>query len=115
MDRLPTTSSSRETSVSSGSASTGAAGRAAPPSIRVRYWAAIKAAAGTGGDVVSGATVAEVLSAVRSLYVDNPRFGAVLDVCSVVLGERPLGTVDLSTVPVEDGDVIDLLPPFAGG
>jgi molybdopterin converting factor small subunit len=87
----------------------------ARPRVRVRYWASIKAAAGTPGDDVCGVNVAEVLTAVRRLHVDNPRFGRILEVCSVLLGERPLGTADPSQVRVEDGAVVDLLPPFAGG
>jgi molybdopterin synthase sulfur carrier subunit len=84
-------------------------------SVRVRYWAAIKAAAGTGGDDVVGATVGEVLAAVRELHAGEPRFARVLAVCSLLVCERPLGSADPDQVPVSPGDVIDVLPPFAGG
>jgi hypothetical protein len=64
---------------------------------------------------LAGATVAEVLDAARLAHQDAARFDRVLSVCSLLLGEQPLGTKDLSAVPVSDGDVLDVLPPFAGG
>jgi molybdopterin synthase sulfur carrier subunit len=84
-------------------------------SVTVRYWAAIKAAAGTGGDDVVGSTVGEVMAAVRNLHAGEPQFARVLGVCSLLLRERPLGNADLDQVAVAPGDVIDVLPPFAGG
>jgi hypothetical protein len=33
----------------------------------------------------------------------------------LLLGEEPLGTRDPATVRVGPGDVIEVLPPFAGG
>ena len=69
--------------------------------VTVRYWAAARAAAGVEADrlpVEAGTTLAEVLS-----------------VCSVLVGERPVGTADPAAVPVRAGDTVELLPPFAGG
>ncbi len=81
----------------------------------VRYWAAARAAAGVPHDVVVGATVAEVVAAAAELHRESPRLGDVLSVCSFLLGDRPLGSVDLTAVPVSDGDTLEVLPPFAGG
>lgn len=81
----------------------------------VRYWAAARAEAGRSDDVVSGASVADVLVAVRQLHADNPRLLQVLGVSSLLLGDTPLGTRDRATVPVGPGDVLEVLPPFAGG
>jgi molybdopterin synthase sulfur carrier subunit len=88
---------------------------AAAASVTVRYWASIKAAAGTGGDDVLGNTVGEVLAAVRDLHTGEPRFAEVLRVCSLLLDERPLGKADVDQVAVSPGAVLDVLPPFAGG
>jgi molybdopterin converting factor small subunit len=95
------------------SAETASAG----PRVTVRYWAAAKAAAGRAEDEVTASTVADALSAVTALHVDTPRFAQVLGVCSFLLRDRPLGNSsrDLGAVGVESGDVIDVLPPFAGG
>jgi molybdopterin converting factor small subunit len=83
--------------------------------VRVRYWAAARAAAGREVDEVSGETLADVLAAVRRLHADNARFSQVVGVCSVLVGERPVGTRDPETVRVGPGETVELLPPFAGG
>ena len=87
-------------------------------SVTVRYWAAARAAAGVESDVVDvadGTTLADVLAAVRLLHADRPRLSDVVAVCSVLVGERPVGSVDPAAVTLVAGDVVELLPPFAGG
>jgi molybdopterin converting factor small subunit len=83
--------------------------------VQIRYWAGARAAAGVADELVEGRSVADALSAARDRHRDEPRFDKVLSVCSFLLGEQPLGTRDLSGVTLADGDVIDVLPPFAGG
>jgi sulfur-carrier protein len=83
--------------------------------VTVRYWAAARAAAGRAEDHVDAATVAEALDQARRTHVDNPRFASVLKVSSLLVGDQPIGSRDPETVPVVDGDVIEVLPPFAGG
>jgi molybdopterin synthase sulfur carrier subunit len=87
-------------------------------SVTVRYWAAARAAAGVESDEVpvqAGTTLADLLGAVPALHPDRPRLADVVGVCSVLVGERPVGSADPSTVPVEPGATVELLPPFAGG
>jgi len=95
---------------------------ATPPSVSngvtVRYWAAARAAAGVDADSVpvqAGTTLADVLTAVRALHPDRPRLAEVLGVCSVLVGDRPVGATDPAAVPLAPGDTVELLPPFAGG
>ena len=83
--------------------------------VRVRYWAAARAAAGRETDDVGGQTLSEVLAAVRHLHADNVRLLKVIDVCSVLVGEHPVGTQDPAAVRIGPGDTVELLPPFAGG
>ena len=83
--------------------------------VRVRYWAAARAAAGRDADEVTGETLAEVLDAVRSLHADKSKFAQVVGVCSVLVGERPVGSRDPATVRIGAGETVELLPPFAGG
>ncbi len=85
------------------------------PSVTVRYWAAARAAADRADEQFAGATVAEVLNQARLAHADNSQFARVLDVSSLLLGDRPVGKLDLTAVAVADGDVLEVLPPFAGG
>ena len=87
------------------------------PTITVRYWAAARTAAGTDHDelAVDGPiTLAEV---VRRAIEQHPegRLPGVLEVCSVLVGERPVKTQDPAQVEVRPGDSVEFLPPFAGG
>ncbi len=81
--------------------------------VTIRYWAGLKEAAGTAVDEVDGRTLAEVLEIARSRHSD--RFRTVLAVCSVVVDGDPVGARDRTTVLVQDGSLVDCLPPFAGG
>jgi molybdopterin converting factor small subunit len=85
--------------------------------IRVRYWAAAKAAAGTDSDgvPVEGAiTLAELRSAAAALH-PGTRLAEVLSACSTLVGEQPVGTADPATYVIEPGSSVEFLPPFAGG
>jgi len=91
---------------------------AEPDSIVVRYWAAARAAAGVERDVLPAAevrTLADVLVAVRTLHADRPRLADVVAVCSVLVGDRPVGSAEPGEVTLAAGDTVELLPPFAGG
>ncbi len=87
-------------------------------SVTVRYWAAARAAAGVDSDEIAaqeGTTLADVLAAVRLLHQDRPRLSEVVQVCSVLVGDRPMGSADPVDVHLQAGDTVELLPPFAGG
>jgi sulfur-carrier protein len=79
----------------------------------VRYFAAARAAAGVEEEklrVAEGATVADLLAAVRAEH--GAELGRVLDRCSYLLDE--VAARDPSA-PLHEGAVLDVLPPFAGG
>ncbi|QZY28806.1 MoaD/ThiS family protein [Nocardioides coralli] len=87
------------------------------PEITVHFWAAARAAAGTGElrlPVEGPVTLADV---VRRVVAERPetRLAGVLEVCSVLVGERPVTTRDPAQVWVEPGETVEFLPPFAGG
>jgi len=82
--------------------------------VTVRYWAALRAAAGTASDRVPAGSLAEVLAAAGARHADGPRFAQVLRICSVLVDELPV-TQDPAGVDVPADSVVDLLPPFAGG
>jgi molybdopterin converting factor small subunit len=86
--------------------------------VRLRYWAAARAAAGVTEDVVdvSGpATLAALKARASELHSSSARFAAVLATCSVLVGDRPVGSEDPAAVQVDPGQTVEFLPPFAGG
>ncbi|MBA2445422.1 MAG: MoaD/ThiS family protein [Nocardioidaceae bacterium] len=85
------------------------------PRVTVRYWAAARAAAGVDEETIFGRNVAEVLTAAVRAHDGDLRFERVLRLSSILVGEAPVGTRELETVVVESGDVLEILPPFAGG
>ena len=85
--------------------------------IRVHYWAAARSAAGTGEeliDVPGPVTLAELKEEVVRRHAGS-RLGEVIQVCSVLLGDRPVSTHDPASVQVTPGSTVEFLPPFAGG
>ena len=86
--------------------------------VTVRYWAAAKAAAGVDADTLpvdGGTTLADLLAEVPKRHPDRPRLADVVAVCSVLIGDRPVGGTDPAEVVLRPGDTVELLPPFAGG
>jgi molybdopterin converting factor small subunit len=79
----------------------------------LRYFAAVKEAAGVASEEVTGATLAEALVAARAQHAE--RFTTVLARCSFVVDGDPVGGRDHAAVVVRPDSVVDALPPFAGG
>ncbi len=74
--------------------------------IRVRYWAAARSAAGvtvTTLPVIGPISLAEVVNRVAKLHPDT-RLLDVIGVCSVLFGDRPVSTEDLAEL---------LVPPWS--
>jgi molybdopterin synthase sulfur carrier subunit len=86
--------------------------------VRLRYWAAARAAAGVAEeqvDVTGPCSLASLKAHVLGLHASSARFAAVLDTCSVLVGDRPVGSADPESVVVPPGETVEFLPPFAGG
>ena len=83
--------------------------------VTVRYWAAAREAAGVAEDHVDAGTVGEALAHVRRIHAHRPRFAEVLGVSSLLLGSAPVTLRDVDQLPVPPGEVVEVLPPFAGG
>ncbi|MFC5727410.1 MULTISPECIES: MoaD/ThiS family protein [Nocardioides] len=85
--------------------------------IRVRYWAAARSAAGVAEesvDVPGPLSLAELRAEVAQRHPDS-RLPDVIAVCSVLIGDRPVSSGDPGAVVVRPGDTVEFLPPFAGG
>lgn len=86
--------------------------------VTVRYWAAAKDAAGVAEQRVTAETLAGALAAVLAAAADTGHAAglqAVLGRCSFLVDDMPVGRRAPDSVPLADEDVIEVLPPFAGG
>lgn len=88
--------------------------------MNVRYFAAARAAAGLEEerfDLPAGSTVEALLAAVLAVEraeppAGTPRLATILARSSFLLNEV---AVRERSVVLREGDVVDVLPPFAGG
>jgi molybdopterin converting factor small subunit len=84
--------------------------------VLVRYWAAAKAAAGLPEETFAHEPdLAALLDAVRARHGGDGRLAEVLARCSYLVDEVSPGRRAPADVPVPEGAVVDVLPPFAGG
>jgi sulfur-carrier protein len=79
--------------------------------VTMRYWAAAKEAAGTAEETITADTLAAALAAAAR----RTALGAVLARSSFLIDGSPVGRRPADSVPLRDGSVIEVLPPFAGG
>lgn len=82
--------------------------------VTMRYWAAAKDAAGVSEQSVTADTLAEALAAV-TMSGDRTALRAVIARSSFLVDAAPVGRRAAESVQLEDGNVIEVLPPFAGG
>ena len=85
--------------------------------ITVRYWASARAAAGVETDdlpATAPLTLADVVRRAAALH-PGTRLPGVLEACSVLVGDQPVKSRDPDDVLVRPGQVVEFLPPFAGG
>jgi sulfur-carrier protein len=83
--------------------------------VTIRYWAAAKAAAGVPEESVAAETLAEALAAaVAGRAADDP-LRTVLARSSFLVNATPVGRAAKESVALDDGAVVEVLPPFAGG
>ncbi len=75
---------------------------------RVRYFAAAEEAAGRDEETRSETTLGALRVAVARQY---PGLGGILPRCAVLVGGERVG----DEAVLGDADVVDVLPPFAGG
>ncbi|WP_067813541.1 MoaD/ThiS family protein [Actinomadura kijaniata] len=81
----------------------------------IRYWAAAKAAAGTAEETFEAATLAEAIGAATLRTGRGEEFRRVVARSSFLVNEQPVGARPHEGVALSDGDVVEVLPPFAGG
>ena len=82
--------------------------------VTMRYWAAAKDAAGVAEQRLTADTLAAAL-AQAGQTPGAERLPAVLARSSFLIDGDPVGRRAAESVPLRDGNVIEVLPPFAGG
>jgi sulfur-carrier protein len=83
--------------------------------VTIRYWAAAKDAAGVPEETVHADTLAEALDTVVLGRKPDGRLAAVLARSSFLVNADPVGRARKESIVLDDGAVIEVLPPFAGG
>jgi molybdopterin synthase sulfur carrier subunit len=82
--------------------------------VTMRYWAAAKEAAGVAEQQMSADTLAAALA--QAAETDGAgRLRTVLARSSFLIDGDPVGLRAAESVHLADGNVIEVLPPFAGG
>jgi sulfur-carrier protein len=85
--------------------------------VTLRYWAAAKEAAGVAEQSVTADTLAAALAVASAALAGNrgPNLDAVLARSSFLIDGAPVGQRAAPSVQLAEGNVIEVLPPFAGG
>jgi sulfur-carrier protein len=82
--------------------------------VTIRYWAAAKDAADVAEHQLTADTLAAALTTATEIN-GGARLRAVIDRSSFLIDGNPVGRRAADSVVLADGNVIEVLPPFAGG
>jgi molybdopterin synthase sulfur carrier subunit len=83
--------------------------------VTIRYWAAAKEAAGTAEESVDAMTLRDALDAVIARRRPDTRLATVIARSSFLVNADPAGRAAPESIVLDEGAVIEVLPPFAGG
>jgi molybdopterin synthase sulfur carrier subunit len=83
--------------------------------VTIRYWAAAKAAAGMPEEPVDAITLGDALDAVVARRKPDGRLAEVLRRSSFLVNATQVGHAAPESTVLDEGAVIEVLPPFAGG
>jgi molybdopterin converting factor small subunit len=83
--------------------------------VTIRYWAAAKEAAGMPEESVDAETLREALDAAIASRKPDTRLAIVIARSSFLVNADPVGRAARDSIVLDEGAVIEVLPPFAGG
>jgi molybdopterin converting factor small subunit len=83
--------------------------------VSIRYWAAAKEAAGMPEESVEAVTLRDALDAAVASRQPDTRLATVIARSSFLVNADPVGRAAKESIVLDDGAVIEVLPPFAGG
>lgn len=83
--------------------------------VTIRYWAAAREAAGTPEESVDAVSLAGALDAAVARRPSGSRLPEIFARSSFLIDANPAGRAAKESIMLDDGAVIEVLPPFAGG
>ncbi len=81
----------------------------------IRYWAAAKTAAGTAEESVEAVTLSDALNAAVARRKPGGHLADVIARSSYLVNASTVRREAAESTLLDDGAVIEVLPPFAGG
>lgn len=85
------------------------------PKVTIRYWAAAKEAAGVAEESVEAVTLRDALNTAVASRKPDKRLESVIARSSFLVNADPVGRAARESIVLDEGAVIEVLPPFAGG
>jgi sulfur-carrier protein len=85
------------------------------PKVIIRYWAAAKEAAGLQEESVEAITLSDLLNTVVASRKPDRRLSDILARSSFLVNADPVGRRPRQSIVLDEGAVVEVLPPFAGG
>jgi molybdopterin converting factor small subunit len=85
------------------------------PNVTIRYWAAAKEAAGVAEESVEAVTLRDALNTAVASRKPDKRLETVIARSSFLVNADPVGRAARESIVLDEGAVIEVLPPFAGG
>jgi sulfur-carrier protein len=85
------------------------------PKVTIRYWAAAKEAAGVAEESVEALTLRDALNTAVASRKPDKRLELVIARSSFLVNADPVGRAARESIVLDEGAVIEVLPPFAGG
>lgn len=83
--------------------------------VTIRYWAAAKQAAGVPEETLEAVTLRDALNAAAARRKPGGQLEAIFLRSSFLVNADPVGHVAKESIILDDGMLIEVLPPFAGG
>jgi molybdopterin synthase sulfur carrier subunit len=83
--------------------------------VTIRYWAAAKEAAGMAEESVDAITLRDALDAAVASRKPDTQLATVITRSSFLVNADPVGRATMESIVLDEGAVIEVLPPFAGG
>ncbi len=83
--------------------------------VTIRYWAAAKEAAGVPEETLEAVTLSDALNAAVASRKPGDRLTAIFSRSSFLVNADPVGHTAKESIILDDGAMIEVLPPFAGG